>query len=288
MTTTQRSVIVGLFEDHTKAEQAVQDLQRVGFHHDQIAFAGHQASTGGRLLASLKSLFTGEDSTSDHVYDELVGIGIPSDDARSYQREYEAGHNLVAVSDADTSKLQEARTILARYGASGANRPAAASPDAAGAARASQQSVADAQGEQRLHLREEQLHIYKRPVQAGEVQLHKEVVTEQQTLDVPLTHEEVYIERRPASGPLRDPTPIGESESIRIPVHEEQVDVNKQTVVREEVEVGKRSVQETQQVRETVRREEAQIEREGDAPVHDTRSDPFHPSTKDVQDLLDE
>ena len=41
--------------------------------------------------------------------------------------------------------------------------------------------------EQRMQLREEQLQVYKQSVQTGEVGLHKEVVSEQQTFNVPVT-----------------------------------------------------------------------------------------------------
>jgi uncharacterized protein (TIGR02271 family) len=115
-------------------------------------------------------------------------------------------------------------------------------------------------------LREEQLRAEKEVVQTGEVRLGKEVVTEQQTINVPTTHEEVYIERRPGSGQPAD-QPIGEGETIEVPVSEERVTVEKQPVVREEVTLGKRQVQENQQVTDTVRREEARLEREGDVNV---------------------
>ena len=66
-----------------------------------------------------------------------------------------------------------------------------------------------------MQLREEQLRVYKRSVQAGEDGLRKEGVVEQQTLNVPVIHEEVYIEHHPASGEVVDTTPIGEGETIR-------------------------------------------------------------------------
>ena len=54
-----------------------------------------------------------------------------------------------------------------------------------------------------MQLREERLQATKECVQTtGEVGLHKEVVTEQQSIDVP--HEEVYIERRAGSGQVFD------------------------------------------------------------------------------------
>jgi uncharacterized protein (TIGR02271 family) len=110
--------------------------------------------------------------------------------------------------------------------------------------------------------------VYKQPVQTGEVGIRKEVVTEQQSIDVPVTHEEVYIERRAGSGQVSD-TPIGEGGTIRVPVSAEQVNVSKQTVETGEVSVGKRTVQETRRVTDTVRHEEARIERTGDATIEE-------------------
>lgn len=118
----------------------------------------------------------------------------------------------------------------------------------------------------RLKLRAEQLKVYKQSVQTGEVGLRKEVVSEQQNINVPVSHEEVYIEQRPGSGQVSD-TPVGEGETFRVPVSAEQVQTSKQTVETGEVAVGKRTVQGTQQVSDTVRREEARVERQGDVNV---------------------
>jgi uncharacterized protein (TIGR02271 family) len=118
--------------------------------------------------------------------------------------------------------------------------------------------------QQTLELREEELQARKETVETGKVRIGKEVVSEQRTLEVPVTREEVTIERhpverRPAEGAIGE-----QDETIRVPVHEEQVSVEKRAVVTEEIGVGKRIVQETQEVSGTVRREEARIESEGD------------------------
>ena len=120
---------------------------------------------------------------------------------------------------------------------------------------------------ERIELREEELRAQKRSVEAGEVGIRKEVVTEQQSMEVPVTREEVYVERRPVEGREVSDRPIGEGENIRVPVREEQVTVEKQPVVREEIDIGKRQVQDTEQVSGTVRREEVRIEGEGDVDV---------------------
>ena len=119
---------------------------------------------------------------------------------------------------------------------------------------------------QTVELREEELRARKELVEAGEVEIRKDVVTEQRTMEVPIIREEVEIERRPADRRPAD-RPIGEGETIRVPVREEEVTVEKRPVVREEIEIGKRQVQDTEQVSGTVQREEARIEREGDVDV---------------------
>ncbi len=117
---------------------------------------------------------------------------------------------------------------------------------------------------QTVPLREEELQAHKQPVEKGRVEIGKEVVEEQKTLEVPVTREEVTVERHSVPRRASD-TPIGEGdETIRVPVHEEQVEVTKRPVVTEEISVGKQQVQEKRQVSGTVRREEARIEGEGD------------------------
>ena len=119
-----------------------------------------------------------------------------------------------------------------------------------------------------VRLREEELRAEKTPVQTGEVGLHKDVVTEQQTVEVPVTHEEVVVERHPVAGRPAAKAPVGTGdEEIRVPVQEEQVRLEKQPTVYEEVNVRKQPVTETEQVSGTVRKEEARIEKEGDVDV---------------------
>jgi len=119
-----------------------------------------------------------------------------------------------------------------------------------------------------LRLREEELQARKTSVETGRVHLGKEVVEEQRTLEVPVTREEVTIERHAVDRrPSDQPIDATERETIRVPVREEQVEVEKQAVVYEEVGVGKRVTQETQQVSDTVRREELRVDKDGDVDV---------------------
>lgn len=122
-----------------------------------------------------------------------------------------------------------------------------------------------------MQLREEELHARTTPVEKGRVQLGKDVVEQERTLDVPVSREEVYVERHPVERRPAD-QPISETDrhEIRVPVTEERVEVEKEPVVYEEIGVGKRVTQEKRQVSDTVRREELRVDKEGDADVRNT------------------
>jgi uncharacterized protein (TIGR02271 family) len=98
------------------------------------------------------------------------------------------------------------------------------------------------------------------------VELRKEVVSTDKALNVPVSREDVFIERR-AVEPRLAAGATGEGTTIEIPVHAERVVVDKEAFVYEEVEIETRQVQETEQISGTVRREEIHIEREGDVDV---------------------
>jgi uncharacterized protein (TIGR02271 family) len=119
--------------------------------------------------------------------------------------------------------------------------------------------------EQRLTLSEEELAVGTRQVQAGEVEINKRVETEHVRESVPVTHEEAIVERRPISDPLaaRGAT-IGEAETIRVPLTEEEVVAETRTVAKEELVVRKHEVTETETVEADLRRERAEIHREGE------------------------
>ena len=118
----------------------------------------------------------------------------------------------------------------------------------------------------KLQLRKEELDIDKNKVKIGEVEISKEIIEEQKVVDVPVTHEEVVIERK-AIGNEPSDLPIGVEETIHIPVSEERVEVGKHTVVTGEVSANKREKEETRQVRETLNREEARLRKDGDPNI---------------------
>ena len=292
------NAVVGLFQDQPSAEAAIQRLKAAGFSESQIGVAvrdreqqqaltedtGAQAAEGAAkgavgggvvggvvgLLAGVGALVipgvgpivaggwlastlagAGIGAAAGGLIGALVGMGVPEEDARHFERGFKEGGILVTVQAGN--RAEEAREALSLGGADlgptwGGIREGREDRD-------------------RLELREEELDVDKRQVQAGEVRVRKEVVTEQRNIEVPVTREEVVIERHPVTGREVSDDALDEDEEIRIPVMEEEVDVQKRAKVREEVSVGKRRVEETRNVSDTVRREEARIESQGDVDI---------------------
>lgn len=124
--------------------------------------------------------------------------------------------------------------------------------------------------EERMTLSEEQLAVGKRQQEAGAVHVDKHVETERVRQEVPRTREEVTVERRPAQGGMDASPQIGDDE-VRIPVKEEELVVDKRTVPKEELVVKKRQVEETEAVEADLRKERADVHREGNVNLREDR-----------------
>ena len=137
--------------------------------------------------------------------------------------------------------------------------------------------VAATAGDQASVVRhEERLDVGTQEREAGHARLRKYVVTDHETVDVPVEREEVTVERTPINDANArvDNGIIGEEE-VDVTLHEERPVVQKETVAVEEVGLNKQTVQETQRVEADVRKEQVDVEtdvdrgdlgRDGEAP----------------------
>jgi uncharacterized protein (TIGR02271 family) len=114
---------------------------------------------------------------------------------------------------------------------------------------------------------EERLDVGTQRVEAGRVRLRKHVVTEQQSVNVPTSHEEIRVEREPITdanrGAAYDGPELSEEEH-EVVLNAERPVVEKETVPVERVRLGKQAVTENQQVTEDVRSE--RIDTDGVGP----------------------
>ncbi len=125
---------------------------------------------------------------------------------------------------------------------------------------------------------EEQLNVGTERRESGRARLRKHVVTENVSTTVPVSHEEVTIEREPITEANRGEAMSGgdlTEEEHEVTLTEQRPVVEKETVPVERVRLGTESVTEQQQVDEAVRKE--QIETEGTEGVDDGRRDRNRP-----------
>jgi uncharacterized protein (TIGR02271 family) len=109
--------------------------------------------------------------------------------------------------------------------------------------------------EERIPLSEERLDVSKES-QEDQATITKKPVTETKTVEVPLTREEVSIERRPASGQTEAQSPIQSEEEITIPLKREEAQVSKKPYVKEEAVIKKKAFRDTKEITEDVTSEE--------------------------------
>ncbi|HWI59351.1 MAG TPA: DUF2382 domain-containing protein [Bacillota bacterium] len=114
--------------------------------------------------------------------------------------------------------------------------------------------------EARIPLHEEQMKVGKRQVEVGGVRLRKIIRTETVNQPVELRHEEIVVERVPASE-RRPGDKAFQGEELYIPLCREEAVVEKETRVREEVRARKTASTERQNVSGQVRREDVQVEK---------------------------
>ena len=130
------------------------------------------------------------------------------------------------------------------------------------------------QEHQNLKLYEERLIANKNRQKTGEVAIGKRVETETAKVSVPVEKERVVIERTNPTD-TREVAP-GEAdfrggEAARMEVYEESADIQKKAVVREEVSVRKEVERDTVDRTETVRREELDVDTDGNTVIDTNR-----------------
>ncbi|KFU78797.1 conserved domain-containing protein [Amycolatopsis lurida] len=105
---------------------------------------------------------------------------------------------------------------------------------------------------------EERLNVGTEQVETGHVRLRKYVVTEEQQVTVPVSHEEVRIEREPITNPRGERAEIAEDEQ-EVVLHAEKPVVNKETVAVERARLKTETVTEDHTVSGKVRKEQFEV-----------------------------
>lgn len=300
---TTGEVVIAYFAVRSEAERAVERLRLSGFEADQIGLAAHvpaedEVETGierderiasesdatetvgqdhrslwDKIAEFFKGHGSGTDSESEREMRGVTGplgqMGVEDERARYFDHQLSNNPSSVLVTVRANGRRRDAETILEQNGGDvGRNASTFAYPTETATRTGGEGSEAIGESPRRLQLLGEVLDVHKEWVRAGEVRLRKEVVSETKHVQVPVQREELVIERTKASGeaPAGE---IGSNEEIRIPLREERVTAGKRPVVREEVQVDKRNVQDKREVSEEVRREELHVDKDDDVKIEE-------------------
>jgi uncharacterized protein (TIGR02271 family) len=114
--------------------------------------------------------------------------------------------------------------------------------------------------EMRIPLMEEEVGIEKVSRETGHVRIHKTVKTEEKRFTVPVTREDVVIERVSASGDEEASELAFQEQTLDLPLHEEDLRVTKRSHVREEIVVHPVLQAVEKEASASLRHEEAEIE----------------------------
>lgn len=286
--------VVGVYNSTEEAVRVVDSLRDRGFAKNDIHLIANEAVVREIPFDNNVSV---EDNNADNetsLWEQIKGAFTVSDDDSQrehsddpfygYENEVRDGSIVVLV---DSEEEIDAASLSAGGTAVNADNNGARDPrntPYADNTRAdydrdvnetrANRNTTDA--DQKVSLSEDQLNVTKDEVEAGEVNISKHEVEETETVEVPVSHEEIVIERKPVTdGRVSDDSAnnLDKDEEIHIPISEEKVNVDKERVVTEEVDISKKEVTEDKTISENISHEELDIDAEGDTRVTDNRRD---------------
>jgi uncharacterized protein (TIGR02271 family) len=276
--TNLEAVVIGLFPRASDARRALNVLRENYFSADAAAAAfrdpvpardaGSSAPGrgNGHWFGQLRQIYHGADRIENTHPEEaastefdamLSRLDLSSQDALVLNRDLDRGAAIITVTAGDRNA--EARALLEQYGArivhSHHPKDHAITATEPGTLVTSTPFNSPKEADPgHIQLFGEVLRVHKEKVDSGEVQVRKESVTHMETVQVPVTQEHLVVERSDDHG-----RPAAEG-AIRVPLSEERVHIDKDTVLREEYKVGKQEVTQNESVSDRVRRERLLID----------------------------
>ena len=115
-----------------------------------------------------------------------------------------------------------------------------------------------------FELHKEEIQVSKKWIETADVKIYKRTYTEEKQIIVPVSHEEIIIEKKLLN---QKGEKDGQIETTRIPLSEDRIEVFLHPTVLEDVQIYKEQFEEIIQVIETVKEEKVHIETVGDIKV---------------------
>ena len=251
--------IVAVYDTAAHAQAAVSALRAASVPESAISVQAGGATTGTTATAApvqeqgfWSSLFGGEPDHNTEVYDRSVQSGssvvtvrVPDEHVNKVMQILEAQNPIDIDERANSYGLTQATTT---------RQPIATAAPATGTT-----ASTAARNDGMIQLSEEQLAVGKRVVNRGGTRIRRFVVETPVEQQVTLHDEKVTLERRPVT----DGRPASDSfseKAIELTASAEEAVVSKTARVVEEVGLRKEATDRVETVRDTVRKEEVEVE----------------------------
>lgn len=272
--------LAAVFDNRRDAQLALDDLINAGFSREDARLSeGDPAGQAG--LSSDASTSTDDGSigyTIKNFFTNIFGTDR-SEHAQMYSEAVSSGHYVLTLTADSETEVERAADIVERYGPVDIDEHAQQWRGSAAAvqqsAPMSQQSAsvqgsvqgANLQGSQQragttaIPVIQEELKIGKREVERGGVRIYQRVIETPVNESVGLREEHVNVERHAVNRPV-DPADINAFQETTIELREtaEEAVVEKTARVVEEVVVDKKVSQREEQISDTVRRTQVEVE----------------------------
>ncbi len=216
----------------------------------------------GPLVAAgpIAALLTGAGvgAAAGGIVGALTTLGVPEEHARYYEEGVRRGGTLVTVVAADDARAQTAAHVLTQYGALDVEQEAARWQTEVSDA---ERSFYNTDTSRAIPVIEEELEVGKREVEGRSVHVYSRIVETPVNEQVRLREERVHVERRPVDREV-DPNAIDTFQETEVEMTErsEQAVVGKRARVVEEVRVAKDVEERVEEVSDTVRHTEVEVE----------------------------
>jgi len=259
--------VVGVFESSTEAQTAVQQLVSSGFVRDNIDVAPQTASN-----TSSTNMNDDDDDSIGSFFRNLFG---GDDDRHQHYSNYARTGSVVTVHARSAQEAERAADILDEYGAVNlderTNRTATgtAGTMATDTSLRDKDAVRDTDTVRRdtnttdtsIPIIEEELHVGKREIETGGVRVRSRIIERPIEEHLRLREEHVHVERNPVNRPASaaDLNSFKEGE-IEMTEHAEIPMVDKEARVVEEVRIGKDVEEHVEDIHDTVRKTDVEID----------------------------
>lgn len=245
--------IVALYDTAEKAHEAAGALEHLGFNSSDISVSDDE-------------FLRGKDVRDSNIWQRLLGRIVSDQESTTFRRTITSGGAVLTLRSPDT-EVDRAMKILNVHGRmSPAGTTASTQVSAAqrSDARTAERDRFSAGEEEVIRLAEEQINIGKRQVATGKSRIRRFVTEKPVEQQITLHEEHCEVARREVTDPKVTNDIDWKDRTIEITETAEQPVVTKTARIAEEVVVRRQGSDHIETVRDTVRRQQLEVERVAD------------------------